>query len=127
MDDTNHDATWPEMAGKDLSARFPGIELTNLTSDGATTNTVLGSQLPKLRRRGVDGNTLVTLTVGGNDLLNALGGQEDLIAIRPRAIRASSAQLTPDETRRIFFLSVLVIPELLMFLGLTVWWRRSTQ
>ncbi len=75
---TNHDATWPEMAGKDLSARFPGIELTNLTSDGATTNTVLGSQLPTLRRRGVDGNTLVTLTVGGNDLLNALGGQEDL-------------------------------------------------
>ncbi len=59
--------------------------------------------------------------------LNWLGGQEEMIAIRPRALRASSSQLTPDETRRVFFLSVLVIPELLLFLGLTVWWRRSNQ
>ena len=31
----------------------------------------------------------------------------------------------PAETRRIFYLSVLVLPELLLLLGLTVWWRRS--
>ena len=37
------------------------------------------------------------------------------------------AQLSPEESRRIFYLSVLVLPELLLFLGLTVWWRRSTK
>jgi ABC-type uncharacterized transport system involved in gliding motility auxiliary subunit len=56
-----------------------------------------------------------------------LGGEEKQISIRPRAIQASRAQLGPDETRRIFYLSVLVLPELLLFLGLTVWWRRSNK
>jgi ABC-type uncharacterized transport system involved in gliding motility auxiliary subunit len=56
-----------------------------------------------------------------------LGGEEQQISIRPRAIEASRAQLGPEETRRIFYLSVLVLPELLLFLGLTVWWRRSTK
>lgn len=56
-----------------------------------------------------------------------LGGEEQQISIRPRAIQASRAQLGPAETRRIFYLSVLVLPELLLFLGLTVWWRRSTK
>ncbi len=61
------------------------------------------------------------------NMVSWLGGQEELISIRPRAISASRAQLNPEETRRIFYLSVLVLPELLLFLGLTVWWRRSTK
>ena len=35
--------------------------------------------------------------------------------------------LARTRARRIFYLSVLVLPELLLFLGLTVWWRRSTK
>ncbi len=61
------------------------------------------------------------------NMMNWLGGQEELISIRPRAIEASRAQLTADESRRIFYLSVLIMPELLLLLGLTVWWRRSTK
>jgi ABC-type uncharacterized transport system involved in gliding motility auxiliary subunit len=61
------------------------------------------------------------------NMMNWLGGQEELISIRPRAIKASRAQLSPDESRRIFYLSVLIMPELLLLLGLTVWWRRSTK
>lgn len=61
------------------------------------------------------------------NIMNWLGGQEELIAIRPRSIQASRAQLSSEETRRIFYLSVLVLPELLLLLGLTVWWRRSTK
>jgi ABC-type uncharacterized transport system involved in gliding motility auxiliary subunit len=61
------------------------------------------------------------------NMMNWLGGQEELISIRPRAIQASRAQLSPAESRRIFYLSVLVMPELLLLLGLTVWWRRSTK
>lgn len=61
------------------------------------------------------------------NMMSWLGGEEQNIAIRPRAISASRAQLSPEESRRIFYLSVLVLPELLLFLGLTVWWRRSTK
>lgn len=61
------------------------------------------------------------------NMMNWLGGQEELISIRPRAISASRAQLTPDESRRIFYLAVLIMPETLLLLGLTVWWRRSTK
>ena len=61
-------------------------------------------------------------------LLNAVGwlvGQSDLMSIRPRAIRASRVQFTADQGTLIFYLSVLVIPELLLLAGLTVWWRRE--
>lgn len=94
-----------------------------LGDEGATKLVVVGNLdfannqfLPQLFNRDLLLNTV-----------NWLGGQEELIAIRPRTIRASSTQLAPDETRRIFYLSVLVLPELLMFLGLTVWWRRSNK
>lgn len=85
---TNHDATWPEMHGKDLTTRFPGIELTNLTSDGGTTSLVLNSQLSALRRLADNGErTLVSLTIGGNDLLEALS---DLANLEQAARRTAS-------------------------------------
>lgn len=54
-----------------------------------------------------------------------LSGQADLVSIRPRAIRASRVQFTQEEGTVIFFVSVLLVPELLLLLGLAVWWRRS--
>ncbi len=60
--------------------------------------------------------------------LNSIGwlaGQGDLLSIRPRGIRASRASFTSDEGTLIFYLSVLVIPELLLVIGLWVWWRRN--
>jgi len=64
----NRDDLWPEFAGRDLSKRWPGIEYLDHTADGATTWNVLEAQLPNLPRD--DGEpTLVTLTAGGNDLL----------------------------------------------------------
>lgn len=60
--------------------------------------------------------------------LNAVGwlaGETDLLSIRPRGVRASRVSFTRDEGTLIFYLSVLVIPEMLFMLGLFVWWRRS--
>ena len=60
--------------------------------------------------------------------LNAVGwlvGQSDLLSIRPRGLRASRTTLTDAEGQSIFYLSVLVLPELLLFAGLVVWWRRE--
>jgi len=66
-------------------------------------------------------NDALTLSVVG-----WLAGQEELISIGPRAVRASRAHLGPNQARTIFYLSVLVVPELILMCGIAVWWRRSS-
>ena len=61
-------------------------------------------------------------------LMNTVGwlvGQSDLVSIRPRGVRASRVQFTADQGTVIFYLSVLLIPELLLIAGIAVWWRRE--
>ena len=60
-------------------------------------------------------------------LLNTISwlvGEEELISIRPRTIRASRVQLTADQGTTVFYLSVLILPEILLIAGLATWWRR---
>ena len=78
----NRDHDFPAWAGRDLTARDPSARLVLLASDGATSATVAGEQLGRLRRLGII-PTLATVTMGGNDLLAAYG---DLAAAR-RAIQ----------------------------------------
>src|ERR1041385_2502691 len=68
--DENH---WPTEAGNDLTSRYRNIQHQNLAADGATIGDVFGEQLPQLEA--TDEPTLVTLTIGGNDLLSALGNR----------------------------------------------------
>lgn len=56
--------------------------------------------------------------------VNWLVGQEEMISIRPRSLRSSRIQLTEGESRAVFYLSFLILPELLVIVGLVVWWRR---
>jgi ABC-type uncharacterized transport system involved in gliding motility auxiliary subunit len=69
-------------------------------------------------------------TLYNRDLfLNSVGwlsNQEELLSIRPRTVRASRVEFSEEQATAIFYLSVLVIPELLMIIGLAVWWRRSS-
>jgi lysophospholipase L1-like esterase len=69
----NDDARWPEEQGADLVSRYPGITFDNLASDGATIGDVFGEQLPQLDES--EGDTLITLTIGGNDLLSAFSNK----------------------------------------------------
>jgi ABC-type uncharacterized transport system involved in gliding motility auxiliary subunit len=55
---------------------------------------------------------------------NWLVGQEEMISIRPRSIRTSRFQLTEGQGAAIFYLSFLILPEILLIIGLAVWWRR---
>lgn len=60
-------------------------------------------------------------------LLNSVSwlvGEEGLISVRPRTIRASRVQFTAEQGTLIFYLSVLILPELLLIAGLAVWWQR---
>jgi lysophospholipase L1-like esterase len=88
----NRDDDFPTWAGRDLTARDPTARLVLLASDGATSTTVAGEQLGRLRRLGSI-PTVATVTMGGNDLLAAYG---DATAAR-RAI-----QTVADNGRRRF-------------------------
>jgi ABC-type uncharacterized transport system involved in gliding motility auxiliary subunit len=56
--------------------------------------------------------------------INWLVGEEGLISVRARTMRASRAQFTAQQGTLIFYLSVLVLPEFLLITGLAVWWQR---
>jgi lysophospholipase L1-like esterase len=68
----NRDEDFPEWRGRDLRALDPGTTFSPLATDGATTRTLAQAQLPRFRALGLR-PTLVTLTIGGNDLLGAYG------------------------------------------------------
>jgi GDSL-like Lipase/Acylhydrolase family len=68
----NRDDDFPAWSGRDLTTRDPTARLAKLATDGATSATVAGEQLGRLRRLGVT-PTVATVTMGGNDLLAAYG------------------------------------------------------
>jgi lysophospholipase L1-like esterase len=63
----NRDADFPDWVGRDLATL--GYTAQILARDGATSTDVLHRQLPLIQRR----PALVTITMGGNDLLAAYG------------------------------------------------------
>ncbi len=89
--------------------------------DGQTRLVVYGTA-------GIADNQHINMLFNRDLFLNSfgwLGGQEELVAIRPRTMRSSRVKFSREEATTIFYLSVLVVPELLLVLGLAVWWRRS--
>jgi lysophospholipase L1-like esterase len=68
----NDDARWPEFKGRDLLHRSSRTEFLNLAEDGAMIDDVTTEELARLGRDSSDPGFLLTLTAGGNDLLDAL-------------------------------------------------------
>lgn len=56
--------------------------------------------------------------------MNWLVGEEGLLSLRARTMRASRVQFTAQQGTLIFYLSVLILPEFLLITGLAVWWQR---
>jgi len=69
----NDETKWPEFSGKDLASTSPGVRILNLAEDGATIDDVTTEELARLGHDSNDSGIVVTLTIGGNDLLGALG------------------------------------------------------
>jgi lysophospholipase L1-like esterase len=69
----NDDARWPDDQSDDLVSRYAGITMQNLATDAATIGDVFGEQLAQLDAS--DDATLITLSVGGNDLLSAFSNR----------------------------------------------------
>jgi ABC-type uncharacterized transport system involved in gliding motility auxiliary subunit len=68
---------------------------------------------------GVQGNRDLFLNT-----INWLAQQENMISIRPRDPEDRRITLTADQERRIFFLTVLIVPGLILAAGVQTWWRR---
>jgi lysophospholipase L1-like esterase len=69
----NDDDRWPEFRGRDLETLSPDVEFLNLAEDGAMIDDVATEELARLGRDNDDPGIILTLTAGGNDLLDALG------------------------------------------------------
>ncbi len=68
----NRDDDFPQWHGRDLTTQDPAVAYHLLATDGGTTSTLLDSQLRQLEASAI-APTVVTLTIGGNDLLGAYG------------------------------------------------------
>jgi len=104
----NAEERWPDDVGNDLASMFPGIELVNLATDGATIGEVFGEQLPQVDDS--DERLLITLTIGGNDLLSAFGNRprKELLA-RIAADVAEAYDFLVDLLRGKFPNGILVV------------------
>jgi len=87
----NRDDDFPAWRGRDLATTRPELGFALLATDGGTTRSVLDVQLPRLEASGVVPR-IVTLTVGGNDVLGAYGDTpralEVVGVVRARVARA---------------------------------------
>lgn len=87
----NRDEDFPEWSGRDLATLDPTVRCHLLATDGGTTSTVLDRQVPQLEMSAIE-PTVVTLTVGGNDLLvtygDTTGARAVVAAVRSRVGQA---------------------------------------
>jgi lysophospholipase L1-like esterase len=93
----NRDDTFPQWRGRDLITIHPGLRYHRFAVDGGTTETVLDHQLPQLERSGA-APAIVTLTIGGNDLLGAYGDTpraRRVIAVVRRRVGQTLRNLRP--------------------------------
>jgi lysophospholipase L1-like esterase len=75
---SNDDTRWPEFRGRDLERLHAATEFLNLAEDGAMIDDVATEELARLGRDSHDPGILLTLTAGGNDLLDALAAGQQL-------------------------------------------------
>jgi len=74
-------------------------------------------------------NRYYNLSGNGNLFLNTvnwLTEEADLISIQPKTSAPRTIQLTPSQGRLIFFVSVVILPLVILILGVSVWVRRRS-
>ena len=98
----------------------PGAKPDDNTSKPETRIAVFGdSDFVANQWLGIPGNRDLFLNA-----VNWLAQQENMIAIRPRDPEDRRITLTRDQQSRIFWLTVLIIPGLILLTGVQSWWRR---
>ncbi|CAA9348004.1 MAG: hypothetical protein AVDCRST_MAG16-2184 [uncultured Frankineae bacterium] len=104
----NRDDDFPDWRGRDLSTGQPDAAFALLATDGATVETLERSQLARLDR--LDRRpTLVTLTIGGNDVLSCYGDT--------RTALATVAEVADAVTRVLAHLQAVLAPDARVVVG----------
>jgi ABC-type uncharacterized transport system involved in gliding motility auxiliary subunit len=91
-----------------------------------------GGQKPETRVVAIGDSNFITNAVlgiqGNQDLflnvVNWVAQQENLIAIRAKDPEDRRVNMTPDQQRWVFWLSVFIIPGMILGAGVRSWWRR---
>lgn len=108
----NRDDLYPDFARRDLVTAFPEIETLNLCVDGATVGSTRSEQLPRMPTD--DAHTLVTITAGGNDLLDLVGAParrgEAAVAAALRLLRGVVAEVRRRVPRSVVLLANVYDP-----------------
>ena len=73
-------------------------------------------------------NSIMGAPVGNRDLIlnmmNWLTSDEDLISIRPKQPEDRRLNITGATMRILFMTSVILLPMIVIFSGVSVWWKR---
>ncbi len=99
----------PALSPEKADAPKPESRVVVVGDSDFATNSVLGIQ----------GNSDMFMNI-----VNWLAQQENFIAIRPRQAEDRRITLTADQQRRITWLSLLIVPGLIIGSGVYSWWRR---
>lgn len=73
-------------------------------------------------------NSLVGAPIGNRDLflnmVNWAAQDEDLISVRPKAAEDRRVVMTEQQQNNVAYLSLLIIPGIVLLMGVSVWWGR---
>jgi gliding motility-associatede transport system auxiliary component len=117
--DEGKDKTGPIALACAVSAAAPGASANDAKKAETRLAAFGDSDFASNGFLGVQGNRDLFLNT-----INWLAQQENLISIRPRDAEDRRITLTADQQRRIFFLTVLIVPGLILAAGVQTWWRR---
>lgn len=74
-------------------------------------------------------NNYYNLSGNGNLFLNTvnwLTEEADLISIQPKTSSPKTIQLNPSQGRMIFFVSIIILPLIVLIIGISIWVRRRS-
>lgn len=109
----NDDGRWTEFRGLDLETLSPDVEFLNLAEDGAMIDDVATEELARVGRASDDPDILLTLTAGGNDLLDALSAGrrlESAVSLACRRFEDLVATLREELPRATLILTTVYDP-----------------
>lgn len=61
------------------------------------------------------------------NMLGWLSGVEEKISIRPKLFKTSAIELSPTQSKTIFYVAVIFLPMLVLLFGINLWWIRRNR
>ncbi|MFH1263334.1 MAG: Gldg family protein [Pseudomonadota bacterium] len=110
---------------KDRIGPIPFAMATEKETDGKKTQLVVIGDSDFMMNgnlRSYEFNFDLTLNV-----FNWLGETVEQISIRPKQLRTSMIDLTPEQSNMVFYVAVVTIPMLVLIFGINLWWYRRRK